>query len=75
MNNWKDWIPVAILVATAIGGFYTLKQEVGDMRDDMNRRFNQVDARLDRMNVRLERIEQNHLDHITQLHTTASSAP
>ena len=48
-------------------GFASLREEIRLMREDMNRRFDEIDERFDRS-------EQNHLDHITSLHAIKLSA-
>ena len=38
--------------------------------DAMDRRFDAMDRRLDKIEATLETVQQNHLDHITQLHVS-----
>ena len=62
-------------------GYFSSKSEVAELRRDMqqgfeemNRRLDslegQMNRRVDKVDARLQRIEQNHLEHITELHAT-----
>ena len=45
--------------------------EAVDQRfEAMDRRFDAMDRRLDKIEATLETVQQNHLDHITQLHVS-----
>lgn len=37
-------------------------------KSDINKRFDAIDKRFEKIEATLETIQQNHLDHITQLH-------
>ena len=56
----RDWIQFGLLIVAIIGILFNAVSMVAT-KDDMNRRFDKVDAEL-----RL--IRQNHLEHITELH-------
>ena len=54
-----------------------LNRRIDDLRSQMSRehdtlakKVDETNSRLSETNSRLGRIEQNHLDHITQLHTS-----
>ena len=44
-------------------------QIAGDLRQQMSREHDTLAKKVDETNSRLSKIEQNHLNHITQFHT------
>ena len=78
------WLPPAVIIAV-LGTFNTVttlltnrriddlrqqvSQIVGDLRQQMSREHDTLAKKVDETNSRLGKIEQNHLDHITQFHT------
>jgi hypothetical protein len=47
----------------------SINKRIDDLRDQMTREHDTLANKVDETNLRLGKIEQNHLDHITRLHT------
>ena len=50
-----------------------MTQIVGDLRQQMSREHDTLAKKVDETNSRLGKMEQNHLDHITQFHIQPKS--
>ena len=82
------WLPPAVIIAV-LGTFNTvttlltnrriddlrqqMSQIVGDLRQQMSREHDALAKKVGETNSRLGKIEQNHLDHITQFHIQPKS--
>ena len=73
MELLNVWLPPAVIIGVML---YTnnllgksINKRIDDLRSQMTREHDTLAKKVDETNSRLGRIEQNHLDHITQLHT------
>ena len=69
---WKMRKDISNEIDTKLSAF---EQRLEKRFDAIDRRFDEINKRFDRLEERMARIEQNHLDHITTLHSVPSLPP
>jgi archaellum component FlaC len=52
MNQFTQWGPIAIIVAGYLLGIYFQNRRIDDLKDTMNKRFDDTNKRFDDMNRR-----------------------
>ncbi len=56
-----------------VAGWWAYRALRKDIKKDINEAFELLEKRLDKIDRTLEIIQQNHLDHLSQLHITPMS--
>ena len=78
-----DFLHTAGTIIAVFAGMWKMRKDITNEIDTkitaleqrLDKRFDEIDRRFDRLEERMARMEQNHLDHITTLHSVPSIPP
>ena len=62
------FVPALQVIATILAVFGMIWKFRKDIITEVDKKFDKIDKRFDKIEATLETIQQNHLDHIIQLH-------
>ncbi|MYB66798.1 hypothetical protein F4X73_19105 [Candidatus Poribacteria bacterium] len=72
-----DFIHTVVLLMSFFGAIWKIRKDISneiDVKiDDLDKRFDAIDKRFDAIDKRLDQINQNHIEHLMQLHALPST--